>query len=143
MHALKQLLPTSFQFTCQLPVRITDINYGGHVGNDRLLVYAHEARIQYLQEMGYTEMELDTTSLMLTKASLEIRSELFFGDQLSVAVQAMHFTSKGFDLLYKIEKIIAGKPVLAAIVLTTMICFDYKNKKVTNLPETALQRLSR
>lgn len=143
MHALKQLLPTSFQFTCQLPVRITDINYGGHVGNDRLLVYAHEARIQYLQEMGYTEMELDTTSLMLTKASLEIRSELFFGDQLSVAVQAMHFTSKGFDLLYKIEKIIAGKPVLAAIVLTTMICFDYKNKKVTSLPETALQRLSR
>jgi len=143
MHALKQLLPTSFQFTCQLPVRITDINYGGHVGNDRLLVYAHEARIQYLQEMGYTEMELDTTSLMLTKATLEIRSELFFGDQLSVAVQAMHFTSKGFDLLYKIEKITTEKPVLAAIVLTTMICFDYKNKKVTNLPETALQRLSR
>ncbi|MBM3158422.1 MAG: thioesterase family protein [Bacteroidetes bacterium] len=143
MHALKQLLPTSFQFTCKLPVRITDINYGGHVGNDRLLVYAHEARIQYLQEMGYTEMELDTTSLMLTKASLEIRSELFFGDQLSVAVQAMHFTSKGFDLLYKIEKITSGKPVLAAIVLTTMICFDYKNKKVTSLPETALQRLSR
>ncbi|MBM3413562.1 MAG: thioesterase [Bacteroidetes bacterium] len=141
MPSLKQLLPTTFQFAYQFPVRITDINYGGHVGNDKLLVYAHEARLQFLQHYGYTEMELDNTSLMLTKASIEIRNELFFGDQLSVAVQAMHFTSKGFDLLYKIEKA-AAQPMLAAIVLTTMICYDYKNKKVTSLPERTRQRLS-
>lgn len=142
MSSLKQLFPATFQFTCQLPVRITDINYGGHVGNDRLLVFAHEARIQFLQHYGYTEMELDQTSLMLTKATLEIRKELFFGDQLTIAVHALHFTSKGFDLLYKIEKTEKEQSILAAIVLTTMLCYDYKNKKVALLPERALQRLS-
>jgi acyl-CoA thioesterase FadM len=98
--------------------------------------------MQFLQEYGYSEMELDQTSLMLTKATLEIRKELFFGDQLSIAVQALHFTSKGFDLLYKIEKISDGQSVLAAIVLTTMLCYDYKNKKVALLPGQVLQRLS-
>jgi len=52
MTSLKQLFPASFQFSCQLPVRITDINYGGHVGNDRLLVFAHEARMRFLQHYG-------------------------------------------------------------------------------------------
>ena len=142
MSSLKHLFPSTFQYACQFPVRITDINYGGHVGNDRSLVFAHEARMQFLQEYGYSEMELDQTSLMLTKATIEIRKELFFGDQLSIAVQALHFTSKGFDLLYKIEKISDGQPVLAAIVLTTMLCYDYKNKKVALLPDQVLQRLS-
>lgn len=142
MTSLKQLFPASFQFSCQLPVRITDINYGGHVGNDRLLVFAHEARMQFLQHYGYTEMNLGQTSLMLTKATLEIRKELFFGDQLSISVHAIQFTSKGFDLLYKIEKINGEQTSVAALVLTTMLCYDYQNKKVALLPTEVLQRLS-
>lgn len=48
MPRVKVALPVSFPFTTQLPVRITDINYGAHLGNDALLGLLHEARIHFL-----------------------------------------------------------------------------------------------
>ena len=53
----KILVPGHFNFSCQIPVRITDINYGGHVGNDTVLSIIHEARMQFFKSMGYTEMD--------------------------------------------------------------------------------------
>jgi acyl-CoA thioesterase FadM len=43
MARIKIELPQSFSFTCRIPVRITDINYGGHAGNDTVLSIIHEA----------------------------------------------------------------------------------------------------
>ncbi len=37
-------LPERFQFVTEIPLRITDINYGGHLGNDALLSLLHEAQ---------------------------------------------------------------------------------------------------
>jgi len=34
MTRIKIQLPASFLFAATIPIRITDINYGGHVGND-------------------------------------------------------------------------------------------------------------
>lgn len=42
-------LPSTFTFSATIPVRITDLNYGGHVGNDTILSIIHEARVQYLK----------------------------------------------------------------------------------------------
>ena len=36
-----------FVFRTELDVRITDINYGRHVGNDAMLGLLHEARLRY------------------------------------------------------------------------------------------------
>ncbi|MFZ9695712.1 MAG: hypothetical protein ACO3AY_07565 [Chitinophagaceae bacterium] len=47
MSSIKSLLPVTFKYSFEIPIRITDINYGGHVGNDRMLTLAHEARIQF------------------------------------------------------------------------------------------------
>lgn len=130
MSSIKSLLPTDFKYSFEIPVRITDINYGGHVGNDRMLTLAHEARIQFLAKHGYTEMNLEGVSLILTKASLELRRELFFGDPLFIAVTAGNFTAKGFDLFYKMEKINKeGNKELTAAIITSMVCYDYTNKK--------------
>ena len=43
--------------TVELPVRITDINYGQHLGNDRLFALLHEARIQFLSQWGFSEID--------------------------------------------------------------------------------------
>jgi len=34
MARIKILLPEHFSFSCSIPIRITDLNYGNHVGND-------------------------------------------------------------------------------------------------------------
>lgn len=143
MSSIKSLLPSEFKYTFEIPVRITDINYGGHVGNDRMLTLAHEARVLFLAKYGYTEMNLNGVSLILTKASLELRRELFYGDPLFVSVSAGNFTAKGFDLFYKMEKKNAdGKLELAVALITSMVCYDYTHKKIVALPEQAAQQLA-
>ena len=48
MERIKLNLPEQFLFSTNIAVRITDINYGGHVGNDSFLSLIHEARQQFL-----------------------------------------------------------------------------------------------
>ena len=57
MARIKIDLPDNFSFTTSIPIRITDVNYGGHVGNDTILSLIHEARMQFLKQLGYSELE--------------------------------------------------------------------------------------
>ena len=50
MARIKLTLPENFNFSTNIEVRITDINYGGHLGNDSVLEIIHEARIRMLAE---------------------------------------------------------------------------------------------
>ncbi len=141
MSSLKSQLPEQFSFQCTIPLRITDLNYGGHVGNDRVMALLQEARVQFLATKGYSELQLDQAGMILTKAQFELRCELHYGYPLIAFVQVGNFTSKGFDLFYKLETTIEGRPTLAVLALTTMVCYDYEMKKVVALSESARQKL--
>ena len=39
-------------------VTVGDINYGGHMGNERALVAFHQGRIAWLNSMGYSELNI-------------------------------------------------------------------------------------
>ncbi|MGN6400032.1 MAG: hypothetical protein ACTHMD_06240 [Flavisolibacter sp.] len=54
MARIKINLPENFFFNAAIPIRITDLNYGGHVGNDTILSLLHEARVQFLNHFHYT-----------------------------------------------------------------------------------------
>jgi acyl-CoA thioester hydrolase len=142
MPRVKIDLPESFAFSTNFPVRITDLNYGAHVGNDTVLSFLHEARVRYLQSLGYSELNLEGTGMLMADASIIFKAEMYYGDELVIGVQPGEFSRVGFDLVYKIEKKSAGKPILVAIAKTTMVCYDYGMKKVISLPETAKARFS-
>jgi acyl-CoA thioesterase FadM len=142
MARIKIDLPETFSFSTSLNVRITDLNYGGHVGNDSVLSFVHEARVRYLQALGYTEMNLEGVSLIMADAALIFKNEIYYGDDLLISVQAVEFSRLGFDLIYKIEKKMADQPmIVVAIVKTTMAGFDYKRKKLMSLPEKVTNKL--
>ncbi|HZZ75767.1 MAG TPA: thioesterase family protein [Puia sp.] len=142
MARIKIDLPETFSFSTSLTVRITDLNYGGHVGNDSVLSFVHEARVRYLQALGYTEMNLEGVSLILADAALIFRNEIYYGDDLLISVQAVEFSRLGFDLIYKIEKKMADQPmIVVAIIKTTMAGFDYERKKLMSLPEKVINKL--
>ncbi len=48
MGRIKIDLPQKILASVSIPVRITDINYGNHVGNNALVEIIHEARVQFL-----------------------------------------------------------------------------------------------
>jgi acyl-CoA thioester hydrolase len=142
MARIRLAIPEKFIFQTKLNIRITDLNYGGHVGNDTILTLIHEARAQFLQHAGYSELDLAGAGLIMSDVAIEFKNELFYGDQLLVSVTAGEFSRVGFDIYYQLEKINADKSKLVAVSKTGMVCFDYKNKKVISIPAGVKEQLS-
>jgi len=134
-------LPANFSFTCEIPVRITDLNYGGHVGNDSILSLIHEARVRFLKHHGYDELNLAGVGLIMADVTIEFRKELFYGDSLRASVVASDFSRVGFDLYYKLEKRTSEKWIPVAAARTGMVCYDYANKKIAAVPKEVCTRL--
>ena len=65
MPRLKIDIPDNFAFETQIPIRITDLNYGGHLGNDKYLTLIHEARVQFLEHYGFSEMDVDGVGIIM------------------------------------------------------------------------------
>jgi acyl-CoA thioesterase FadM len=142
MSRIKIDLPESFTFSTSFAVLITDLNYGAHVGNDKVLAFLHEARVRYLQSMEYSELNIEGVGLIMADAALLFKSEMYYGDSLLISIQPVEFNRVGFDLVYKIEKKSGEQLVPVAIAKTAMICYDYNLKKVVPLPEAAKNKLS-
>jgi acyl-CoA thioesterase FadM len=141
MARIKVDLPEHFAFSTTIPVRITDLNYGNHVGNDTILSMIHEARVQYLQHLGYGELNLAGVGVIMSDVAIEFKSELFYGDEVMAAVAAGDVTKIAFDLYYKLEKRSGDTTVLVAVAKTGMVCFDYSKKKVAAIPSEVADKL--
>ncbi len=133
MARIKLSLPENFTFSTQIPVRITDINYGNHLGNDAVLGLLHEARMQFLKAFNYSELNLGGVGLIMADVAIEFKAEAFYGDVLTAYVTAGEFTKVGFDIYYKLVKSEGGTAV--ALAKTGMVCFDYEKRKVAAVPE--------
>jgi len=141
MERIKINLPQQFSFSTNIKIRITDLNYGGHVGNDSFLSLVHEARQQYLHHFGYSELHIEATSLIMADAAIEFKKELNYGDEVKISVAANGFDKYGFDLFYQLEIISDNNFVLAGKAKTGMLCYDYQNKKLMAVPEKLKQTL--
>jgi len=142
MARIKIDLPKNFDFRISIPVRITDLNYGGHVGNDSILSIMHEARMQFLKHHGYSELDFAGAGLIMSDVAIEFKNELFYGDTILASVAAGEYSKVSFDLYYKLEKAVADKLQLIAIAKTGMICYNYALKKIAVFPEEARMRFS-
>ena len=131
-------LPSTFTFSATIPVRITDLNYGGHVGNDTILSIIHEARVQYLKNFGYSEKDLGGVGMIMSDVVINFRNELFYGDVIEASVAVMNISRASFDLVY----VLKNNQNIIAEAKTGMVCFDYEKRKVTALPEEVRTILS-
>jgi acyl-CoA thioester hydrolase len=130
--------PENFPFSTEIPIRITDLNYGGHVGNDTILSLIHEARIQFLRHYGYGETDMAGTGLIMSDAVVNYKRESFHGDVLRFSIAATNFTRISFDVVYLIQR----NNAVVAEAKTGMVCFDYKTRAVTPLPAEVRNKLS-
>lgn len=124
-------MPNEYSFTTNIAVRITDLNYGNHLANDKLLSIIHEARVLFLTHFGYTEMNCAGKSLIMGDVAIEYKNEAFYGDVLCIQIAATDFTRVGFDLVY----LISTDDKLIAKAKTGMVTFDYQNRTVVAVPE--------
>ncbi len=139
MARIKIDLPENYAFATNIPLRVSDINYGGHLGNDALLSILHEARLRYLQQLGYSELRFGENALIMADAAIEYKGEGFMGDVLTIQIAAADFTKYGFDLIYQVVNQ-SNKPI--AYAKTGMLCFNYDTRKLVSLPAEARQKMA-
>jgi len=140
MSRIKIELPTHVSYTTEIPIRITDINYGSHVGNDTILALVHEVRMQWLSHLGYeSELAIEGIGLIMVDAGIEFKSQLFYGNPIIAALAVENISKIGFDLYYKLEN--KKDHSLVAVVKTGLVCFDYTRQKLAPIPDLFKQKL--
>lgn len=138
MARVKLDIPDRVVFTCEIPVRITDVNYGGHLGNDSLLSLLHEARVQLLRDFGFSEQNAGGKGIIMTDAVLVYKSEVFYGETLTIDVGVTDVLRHGLDFTYRVTS--NGKEVARA--KTGIVFFDYEQRAIATMPEEFKKRLS-
>jgi len=132
--------PEHTLFTCSLPVRITDINYGQHLAHDKLISMLHEARAQFFLHFGMSELNVAGLGIILSDLAICYQAESFHSDILSIEIALDDPNRCGCDMVYRVSKD-AGKTVVAT-AKTGLVFFDYNAKKVASMPDEFKQLLT-
>ena len=132
MARIKIELPQKFIFKTEIPIRITDINYGGHLGNDSLLSIIHEARVRFIKYLGYSESNVGGSGIIMIDSAIQYKSEGFYGNELLVEIAVSDFTGIGCDFVYRITNKNSTKEIAAA--KTGIVFFNYEIRKTSPVP---------
>lgn len=143
MPRLQFNLPETFVFRTELTVRASDLNYGGHVGNDTMLTLLQEARIQFYRHLGFKdEVSFEgSVGQIIADAAIQYKSESFLNDVLRIEIAVSDFNKYGFDMMYHVTNKETNKEVARG--KTGIVCFDYAKRKVASIPLILLQKLER
>ena len=128
----------AFVFRTELDVRITDVNYGRHVGNDALLGLLHEARLRFLAHFGFSEEDIGGVGMLMGDAVVQFKAVAFRGDRLVVELGLQDVERRTFDLAYRVVREDDGAVV--ALAKTGMVAFDYAKNRLADLPAAFLEK---
>jgi YbgC/YbaW family acyl-CoA thioester hydrolase len=126
-------IPSPPCFQTSMTVQIGDINYGGHAGNERYLLFAQETRLRFLETIGCSEMKFGDYGLVLAEATLEYFHELFFRDAITIHLSIGNIGRASFGCYYSIEVERENIFLTSAQTETKMVCFDYQERKVKSI----------
>lgn len=139
MTRVKLHVPHSLPFTTVIPIRIQDINYGGHLGHDALISLLHEARVRFLQQIGLHEFDASGPSFIMAYLSIAYLHEAHYGDTLSIGIGVSACEKTAVEFCYIVKTTTEEQPVIAEAI-TGMVCYNYALRKTLSLPETFRQQ---
>jgi YbgC/YbaW family acyl-CoA thioester hydrolase len=140
MHSFKVPAITKSIFNTMLEVRISDINYGNHLGHDAIVSLFHEARMRFLRKFGYeNESNIGGVGVLITNLIVNYINESFYSDKLTIHLEIGEMTRTSLQLLYQAVVVENNKEIARA--LTTMTFYDYQKSKVTKIPQQFLSSM--
>lgn len=119
----------------QLRVRFSDTDMLGHVNNASYLSYLEEARIQFFEDLGITEVPLIVASI-----KADFRTQAFFRQNLTIETAIRRVGNSSFDFVNRIKDSEKEQTIFEA--LTTIVHFNYKTQKSETIPDDLRQKLS-
>jgi acyl-CoA thioester hydrolase len=122
----------SYEFEYKTKIKVRDINYGGHLGNDSLISILHEARIELLQELGYTELDLGDkkTGIIMSDLAVNYKKEAFLHDLIKVYTHIDEIKNFTFRMFHKVVR---GDDLLALAEIG-IVTYNYIEKAPVQVP---------
>lgn len=121
-------------FKTDYKVTVKDINYGGHMGNEVPLLLFHQVRIEFLNSLGLSELNIgDDVGTIQRESYIKYNKEVFLGERLTIAIENIEIEKVSLKFNYKIfnereENVVEGN--------TIMLAYNYNMKKVSRVPES-------
>ncbi len=143
MARIKIELPKEKLAEPAIPVRISDINYGNHVGNDAFVSIIHEARLQWLKQHDFSELNFGGAGLIMSDITVEFKNESFYGDIIKAEVFIGEISRISFELYYRLSTMRNDKDILLALAKTGMVTYNYETKKPVSIPDAAKEILAK
>lgn len=133
MARVKLVFPEKLHSTIRLSIRVTDINYGNHLGNNALVGLLHEARLLWLAKAGFTELNIGGAGLIMSDLAVEYKSQAYWNENIDIAIACQNIARAAFEVYYKVSN---EKDLVIAVAKTGMVCFDYTENKVVSIPDS-------
>jgi len=126
-------LPERFLFTTEYVVLYSDVNVANHLAADRIPSIAIEAQLRFIIALGYEHARaFEEAGLIMAHSEISYLTETDYGDRLEIDVTACNFTTKSFDLVFRLRNLSKGTET--ARLKNTMLFFDYTTKSVCPVP---------
>jgi acyl-CoA thioesterase FadM len=132
MPRIRIEFPEPAVFTYELPVRISDINYGNHLGHDSLISLLHEARARMLSSHGMTEVDIDGLTMVMTDLAVRYLSEALFSQVLRIEIAVAELRASSCELCYRVSNLSSGRTV--ALATTGLAFIDRTTRRVAPIP---------
>ncbi len=131
----------SYPIRTTLNVRVSDLNYGAHLGHDALLSLVHHARVELFTDLGVTEIDLgdQKTGVVVSDLVVQYRGEAFVGDELLFETAAVEIGFASFRLVHRVTNETTSKPT--ALIEIGFAAFDLKSRRAGKLPADFKKKL--
>jgi len=128
-------------FLVNYKVTISDINYGGHMGNERALLLFQQSRIELFKSLGVTEINVgDNVGTIQKDAHVYYKGEVYLGDELAIIIKNIDIKKTSLNFIYSVEKSEGGVVLEGS---TIIVAFDYRKKKIARFSQEFLNELEK
>jgi len=132
MPRVKINMPEEFLFTMEYPVRFSDLDYARHLNSVAMVHVLHEARLQFLASLGFTESNIFGLGMVVTDMAIDYRSESFAKDVLVIEVGVGKFNRYGCDICFQVTNSALERNVCNAKM--GVVFFDFDKHKIAPVP---------
>lgn len=132
MARVKVSMPDEFLFSMEYAVRFSDLDYARHLNSVAMVHILHEARLQFLANMGLTEANIFGLGMVVTDMAIDYRSESFAKDVLLIEVGVRRFNKYGCDICFQITNSALDRVVCNA--KQGVVFFDFDKHKIAVVP---------
>ncbi|SDJ49088.1 acyl-CoA thioesterase [Billgrantia gudaonensis] len=122
-----------------LAVRITDMNYGRHLGHDALVSLLHEARVAALASLGLVEWDLGGCASVVADLAVQYQAEARWPDALMAETAVRPPEGKALTVYQRLRH--ADDDRLVATARLNLVLLDPANGRPAAVPASVRDAL--